>query len=450
VGCVPFFPPISNRRSRAPSRRACARGDTGALWLGVALVVLSVSAARPVGAAPDPATVSLETYVGRVLADGLQARAAAAELEVADAELRATGAWPNPSAEVSRQANAIGVRAGETQDQLVFSLPFALSGRLGLLRDAAAKDVEAARARLSFARASLRHEATAAFLEATAARRRIDVERHALAQLAPIVAAITAQEKAGEAAGYDRVRIELEMKRLEDQLAGAIADEARVVARAQAMLNPDSAVVELALAEHDLSAVLPGEPLARGASTRGDVRALAAETEAADLQADAAWRALIPEPTLFGGGYILDIGRPERGAGYAVGVEVPIPVFDSGQGGRARAKARGALAEAQHRALVHAAQARLTAALAERAARVKRARMHDAEVVVRAQELLAITSTAYRGGGAALLALVDAERAQREASAVSIDLHLAARLAENDALLLAGAYDDDAPGSMNP
>jgi hypothetical protein len=69
-------------------------------------------------------------------------------------------------------------------------------------------------------------------------------------------------------------------------------------------------------------------------------------------------------------------------------------------------------------------------------------------VVVRANELFEITSAAYRGGGAELLALVDAGRAQREAGIASIDLHLAARESENEALLLAGAYDDkSAPSS---
>lgn len=414
--------------------------------LGLAMMLL----ASPVVRAAGPVPIALEDYVERVLADGLQARAAAAEVEVAAAELEATGIWPNPSAELSRQANATGVRAGESQDQLVLSLPLALSGRLALLRDAASKDVEAARARLAFARGSLRHEATAAFLEAIAAGRRVEVEKRALTLLEPVVTAITAQEKAGEAAGYDRVRIELEKKRLEDQLAAALADETRAIGRVRALLGPDASV-EIALAEHDLSRALPTkEALVDGVSTRGDVRALAAEAEAARLQGDAAWRALIPEPTLLGGGYLLDLGRPELGFGYAVGVEVPIPLFDNGQGGRARAKARGALAEAQQRALVHVARARLSAALTEQIARAERARRHDAEVVLRANELLEITSAAYRGGGTALLTLVDAERAQREASAASIDLHLSARLAENDALLLAGVYDDARAASTKP
>lgn len=400
-------------------------------------------------AAASAEPLTLTAYVDRVLQDGLQARAAAAEVELASAELEATAPWPNPSAEVSRQANAAGVRAGETQDQLVVSIPLVLSGRLGLARDAAAKDVEASRARLSFARASLRHEATATYLQVVAARRRIDVEKRALAALDPVVDAIVAREKAGEAAGYDRVRIELEKKRVEYQLAASVADEKRALASALALLGPDAS--SGVVAEHDLARPI----LARDMSTdtvaaRGDVRALSAEAEAAQLQEDAAWRSLFPDPTLFGGGYLLDVARPELGYGYAVGVEIPIPLFDNGQGSRARAKARRSLAEAQQRALMHAARARLSAALAERTVRADRARRHDAEVIARANELLEITTAAYRAGGAELLALVDAERAEREASATSVELHLSARLAENDALLLAGVYDDAAKNEAKP
>ncbi len=424
-------PPIGNRSS-------CAN----------LVVVLMLSSGA--NAEPLPLPLTLDAYVDRVLKDGLQARAAAAEVGLATAELEATAPWPNPSAEISRQANAAGVRAGETQDQLVVSIPLVLSGRLGLARDAAAKDVEASRARLSFARASLRHEATAAYLQVAAARRRIDVEKRALAALDPVVDAIVAREKAGEAAGYDRVRIELEKKRVEDQLAASVADEKRALASALALLGPD-ATSGVVVAEHDLARpILARDMSADAVAARGDVRALSSEAEAAQLQEDAAWRSLVPDPTLFGGGYLLDVGRPELGYGYAVGVEIPIPLFDNGQGARARAKARRSLAEAQQQALVHAARARLSAALAERTVRADRARRHDAEVIARANELLEITTAAYRAGGAELLALVDAERAQREASATSVELHLSARLAENDALLLAGVYDDAANKETRP
>jgi outer membrane protein, heavy metal efflux system len=248
------------------------------------------------------------------------------------------------------------------------------------------------------------------------------------------------------------VRIELEKKRLEDELSAARLDAARALANARALLGPNAASFSVAAFDitQPLGAATSGALDAVGAAgARGDARALAVEAETAQLEEDAAGRALIPEPTLFGGGVLLDLGRPELGFGYTVGVEVPIPLFDNGQGNRARAKARRSFVEAQRSALVHRALMQLDAVQAERKGRAERAKRHDAELVVRANELFEITSAAYRGGGAELLALVDAGRAQREAGIASIDLHLAARESENEALLLAGAYDDTTPSTAS-
>lgn len=392
--------------------------------------------------------MGLEGYVERVMTEGLDARAAASSVDVAAAEVEAAGLWPNPSVDVWREANSAGVRVGESQDQLLLSLPLAVSGRLGLMRDAAGKDLEAAQARLAFARGRLRHDATAAFLELAAARKRLAAEKAALRSLDPIVLAIVAREKAGESAGYDRIRIELEKTRIEDSLAAAAAAEAMAMARARALLPPD--VAGAVFAELDLAVDLPPGPRPGGALARGDLRALGKEAEAARLEEAAAWRALVPEPKVVGGGYLLDVGHPEIGFGYGVGIEIPIPLFDHGQGGRARARARRSRAEAERAALLHAVETQLSAATADKRARVERARKHDTDVVGRADELVEIVDAAYRGGGAELLALVDAERSQREAHIASTDLHLAARLAENDVLLLSGAYDDAPPASTQP
>lgn len=442
--------PISNRRSlRAPLvlpplAWAVARLVlAGVVLAGVVFAGGGVARAEP---------LSLEAYVARA-AVGLEARATAARVGIAEAEVEATGLWPNPSAEVFRQQNAEGVRAGESQDQLVLSLPLAVSGRLGLLRDAAAKDADAARHRAAAALGRLRHRATAAFLDVVALRRRAAAEREVLQALEPIEGAIAAREKAGEAAGWERVRIELERRRVEDALAAVEVDAARALARAQALLGDGAATVDqggIDLADLDFTRPLAAAVAARDVEALREARALCAEVDAARLADEAGGRGLIPEPVLFGGPMLLDLGRPQTGVGFEVGVEVPLPTFDRGQGVQARARARRVAVEAELRAFVHTARVELAAARREVELRVERARQHDAQVLARATELRAITLAAYERGGAELLLLVDAERAQREAMSTSVALHVAGRLAENDLLLLSGAYDDPLPGSTSP
>lgn len=421
-------PPIDDRRRRRSS-----------LALALALAVVATCTVATQASAQG---VTLDQYVDDVLSRGVAARVLAADIDAARAEVDAAGVWPNPRAEVSRQANAVGVRAGETQDQALVSIPLVLSGRLGLEKESAERDVAAAEARVAHARGALRHEATLAFLDVVAAQQRRQIHRASLEVLGEIVEAIRAREKAGDAAGYDRVRVELEVARLQSALAAAEADERAATARAAALWPADRGA--LVIAARDLQAPLPAPAAAAAAialADRGDVRALVAEGEAARLAQDAAGRAWIPEPTLSGGGYLLDVIEGERGAGYVAAIEVPVPVFDHGQREGARARARAARAAAEHALLLHRAKVELDAARALVTASTERAKRHDADVLSRAHELLKTTTTAYRAGGMELLLLVDAERAAIEAEIASVDLRLDARRAENDLHLIAGSYD---------
>lgn len=450
-------PPIANRSSGAPLPAALAAppapasrharlGAAAPLAALLATLLCTAAGALPARAAPQGEALPLEVYVARVLEGGLVARAAQAELEVAVAEHAAAGLWPNPSLAIARQANAAGARSGESQDEARLALPLPLSGRRGLLREAAQRELDAATAHLSFTRAGLRHLATASYLEAAAAEQRVAVEEAALAALEPVVAAVTAREKAGAAAGYERVRLELEAQRLADAVSAAVLERDASARSARALLDPSNeGALRFAAAALDRELGVPAADAA--ALVRGDARALAAGADAARLQEEAGWRALIPEPTLEGGAALLDLGQAGAGWGYAVGVEVPLPLFDHGQGDRARARARRAHLEAEERALRHARSAALDSAAATRVIRAERVQRHDREVRARARELLEITTASFRAGSADLLELVDAERSHREAELTAIELRLAARLAENDLLALAGSYDDVAPAS---
>jgi outer membrane protein, heavy metal efflux system len=79
-----------------------------------------------------------------------------------------------------------------------------------------------------------------------------------------------------------------------------------------------------------------------------------------------------------------------------------------------------------------------------------RAETHRTEVLARAEELRKIATAAYRGGASDLLALVDAERAAREARLQAVDLATAVVDIDNDLLLLAGSYDQAETRSRKP
>lgn len=401
------------------------------------------------GSALAQSTLDEAQYVERVLTGSLEARVAELEAVLGRSEAVGVGRWPNPALEWERQKTSSGTRQGESQDVVVASLPLVLSGRLGLEAEAAERSAQSAEARLEWARAGLRHEATRAFSAVLAARERRSILEESLATLGRLAEASAVREKAGESAGYERLRIELEAETVRDALRGAVLEEQQATAQALWLLGPGVASLP------PLQGVLGVErPLPDGASllaglgeSRGDLRALTLEARSAEAARRAAGRGAIPEPVVTAGAQFLDVGQPGAGAGYVVGLALPLPLFERRQGDAARAEARRVLSEARHAALLHAARTRLPVLFEAVSGRRQRLVRHRGDVLVRAEELRRIAATAYRGGSAELLVLVDAERAAREARLTATELAVSLVEAETDLLLLAGAYDGTAPRS---
>ncbi|WP_170115643.1 TolC family protein [Melittangium boletus] len=417
--------------------RSSPRRSTSSTILG------SISLLLLAGTAVAQPALNESQYVERVLTASLEARVAELEAALGRAEAVGVGSWPNPELGWERQKTTSGTRDGESQDVLVASIPLVLSGRLGLEREAVDQNAKAAEARHEWARAGLRHEATRAFSAVLAARERRRILEQSFAELRRVAEAIATRERAGEAAGYDRLRIELEAATVRDALRGAVLDEQQAEAQALRLLGPGVTVLPPFEGMLQVERLLPdgASLLAELEERRGDLRALALEARGAEAAQRAAGRGWIPEPSVRAGAQLLDMGLPGAGVGYVVGVGLPLPVFDRRQGEAARAEARRGLAEARRAALLHEARTRLAVVLEAVSGRRERQARHRTEVLGRAQELRQVAATAYRGGGAELLVLVDAERAAREARLTAVELAVSLAEAETDLLLLAGAYD---------
>ncbi|AKJ05384.1 cobalt-zinc-cadmium efflux system outer membrane protein [Archangium gephyra] len=425
-------------RMRSPPRSP----SSSPLLAGIALLLLA-------GTAVAQPALDEARFVERVLSTSLEARVAGLEAALGRAEAVGAGSWPNPELEWERQKTTSGTRAGESQDVLMASIPLVLSGRLGLEAEAADRNARAAEARYEWARAGLRYEAARGFSAVLAARERRSILEQSLAELRHLAEVIATRERAGEAAGYDRLRIELEAATVQDALRGAVLDEHQAEAQALRLLGPG--VTVLPPLEGSLAAERPlpdgAALLAELGERRGDLRALALEGSSAEAARRGAGRGWIPEPSVRAGAQFLDVGLPGAGVGYVVGVGLPLPLFDRRQGEAARAEARRGLAEARRAALLHEARSRLAVVLEAVSSRRERQTRHRTEVLGRAQELRQIAATAYRGGGAEPLVLVDAERAVREARLAAVELAVSLVEAETDLLLVAGAYDGAMPRS---
>ncbi len=391
-----------------------------------------------VAASAQPALTERE-YVERVLASGLDARVAEGEAALGRAEAVGVRRWPNPVLEWQRETVGLGGGTREIQDIVSASVPLVLSGRLGLEAKSAEQGARAAEARRDFARLRLWNEATRAFASALGAQERRAIIADSLVTLRRLESAIAAREKAGEAAGYDHLRVSIEVAMVEDLLRGAALDERKRKAEVLRLLPPGfGELPPLQGAPRVERPLPPREEVLSALEARPDVRAWELEARGAELARRAAARNWIPEPTVNAGAKLVDVvGQPGM-TGYAVGLALPLPIFQHGQGEAARAEARRVLAESQRAALLHAARIQIATAYDEVLGRRERLARYQATVVEHTEELRRVAEAAYRGGSADLLALVDAERAFREARLEAVELSVSTTEAEAALLLLAG------------
>jgi cobalt-zinc-cadmium efflux system outer membrane protein len=241
----------------------------------------------------------------------------------------------------------------------------------------------------------------------------------------------------GEASRYDSRRIERERETADARAASARADLARAMESLGGFLGR-SADAPLRLRGDLLpEAVEPIETLVQRLPERPDLARYQAQAVAHDREGALAARARRPDVTLGVGPRFVD--EPEGSdTGVLLSLELPLPVFDRGQAGerRARAKAEAMRAEYLLRTEREAAALRgvwkQARALRDTAAAFRR------DTLGGSRDLSGIAEAAYRGGEADILELLDAYRAELEAETTALDLEWRARLARIELDTLTG------------
>ncbi|MGE3614362.1 MAG: TolC family protein [Gemmatimonadales bacterium] len=325
-------------------------------------LMLLLLAATPAAAQAPPLT--LREARERARATSPELAAAQASARAARLDARQAGAPPNPVLAIGRERTrgAGGVNA-QTTLQLEQRLDFA--GRPAAAAAAAAR-AGAAEARVARTADLLDARVSRLYARLAAAGRRV-VLADRLRALADSAATRTARRvDAGDAAGYDRRRLDLEAARL-----AGVAIQERF--EADSLTGELAALIggtpsELRLAD---TAFTPGElpvldSLLVWMATRPDLRAAGHLVEAARSEAAARSRSRIPVPTI-AAGYKTErtAGSADRQDGFIAGLALPLPFWDR----RSAATAAGS-------ALVEAAEADLRAA--RRDAEVEVRRLHRA------------------------------------------------------------------------
>jgi cobalt-zinc-cadmium efflux system outer membrane protein len=358
--------------------------------------------------------------VDLIVRDGPRAIAIRAETEVIRRDQLTRLAYPNPGITYSSEG------AGFTEFLLIEqALPFfGVRPALDRVGIAATAAIEAERdARLW----SLRADARSAVARLVTWEERLQMAEVHAREVERLIGILRTREREGEGSRFDRVRAEQELREVRQAVTTAAIAAADARATVSALLPRDTPVARITV-------VSPGvQPLPRldllmerARSTRAELRALERAGERADLESHAARRARFPGPTIFGGLKRAD-GTSGRESGGVFGLNITLPLFDTGgreaekwAAERARVDAERAAVEDQIRAEISRASQSL--ALRQRALVEDQASADD--------ELMQIAEVAYREGEVGILELLDAVRTSSRARVRNVEIRLEARLAQ--------------------
>jgi cobalt-zinc-cadmium efflux system outer membrane protein len=380
----------------------------------------------PLGAGAQTLTLTESEALARLSPTNPRVRAIRAAIDITRVDVLAASRWPNPQPSLIRESVA-----GVTEYLTTVSQVLPITGRRGLDAQAATALVSASSSHADAAIRRLRADLRLTFADLLATQER---ERELMAardRLRELAGVLTTREKAGDVAGFDRLRAEREVLDVEADLSLVATERASAQATLAGFLGdvPDhSQIVAVRTAPSATAVPALDLLLQQAASTREDLIALQHELESADFAARAADRRWVPEPEIVAGTKSSNLGGGDIGG--VIGVRATIPVFDRSQPERALAAARSAQARARaesFRLVLRGQVAALRDAVLQRRAAAERYR---ADAVNNAGQIERIAQVSYDAGERGILELLDAYRSGVSARARQAALDLAVRRAE--------------------
>ena len=359
--------------------------------------------------------------VDLIVRDGAQARAIRADVDVVQREQAARAVLSNPSIGYTREG------AGFTEFlQAEQFLPIFGSRRAVVRAGAAA--TRAAEAERDGRLWQLRADARSLVARLLAEQEKLEASALTVRDVDRIIGLLRIREQEGEGSRFDRLRAEQELADARQIALEAAASGAEVRAAIGAVVADGTRLTRVVGTLYTDREIPSVETLtARALTARGEIRALTAGAERFRLEADAARRAKLPAPTLVGGLKRAD-GASGRESGGLLGVNVTVPLFDSGHRESARWLAERDRTEAKRVLMTQTIRAQVAATSEVLALRQQAIRAAD--TASPAEELTRIAEISYTEGEAGILELLDAHRTAARARIRSIDMRLAARLTQ--------------------
>lgn len=400
---------------RSPCRARVARFSTTACSRAFAVASILPWLAAPSAAVADDSIVAVDaaTFVARFEADNPRLAATDAELDAQRADVTDAGMLPNPSLSFEREE--LFPDAGSAAEQTIaLGWSLDLSGRRSRNVTAARGRARAAGERGERAKLLVLADALETFYDCAHARQRLAVLREGREPLARMVAAVERRAEAGDVAGYDATRLQLELAAYDQRVAEA---QAELTAARRSLGGAIGTPAVLVDADDELALpTVPAEPAALvddALAERGDYRATALEESSAAAALAAANRGWVPSLDL-GVGLKTAADGVEDATGYYAMIGVELPIFTRGQADAERARGQQRAARAHRSALEREISTQVRVAHERLAAAVDQARTFRTAQLERSASLVERAEAVYQGGEGSVVELLDAHRTSVE------------------------------------
>lgn len=359
-------------------------------------------------------------------------------LEAARADAIAASTPPNPVVGYVREPGRGG--PAPSDQALLVSQTFDVSGRRALRREAAEARVDVAGSSNAFRRIELAADVRQRFHDALYRQLVVSATETWTRRFARVESIVEKRARGGEASGFDRRRLAAELQTAEARLAAERSDLERAQARLGALMDrPFEAPPTL------LGTLPPQSPpslefgLAR-LTERPDLHALSRRAQAAELERQAAARGWVPDVTLgLGAKQYDDTGG--RRTGPLLQVSLPMPFFDRLQALERRAAAEALSARGEYGLGRARAEGELRGLQGQLEQLVRAAAQYRARTVAESGELLRIAEAAYQGGESSVLELLDAYRSALAVELTALELERKARQARIEYDVLTGEVE---------
>jgi outer membrane protein, heavy metal efflux system len=363
------------------------------------------------------------------------------EGEVAAAEGRAksASAYPNPQLSYMREQTFGALGTGE--DYLSIAQVIDLGNRRGLHGRAGKTRTRAAEQDGEAARLTTTVEVRLRFYEVLYRQSRVVALDTWAARIDDALEIVKRREARGDAATYDRRRLEREQAvatgRLETE--GALLDGSR--GRLRAVLGEKGNHADLAVTGTLLPDSDPAElpRLLASSVSRPDLVALELRTDAALVDRKAASRFWVPDIRIEGGWKGVDAGPLGRTDGFLLGASLAVPLWDRSAGLSRSAEGEARALRGRRELLESELVGELDGARIEAVRLRQAAKEFHKQTTMTSGDLARIAAAGYEGGELGLLELLDAYRGAIDDALTALDMEFAARRARIEVDRLTGA-----------